>query len=855
MLTARAPVLSQPVRDTLAPRTRPALAIHENNIDKQFVLKRPVEAMLGGLIAMLAASGLSAAHQTPGRVGGAVVGPGGVPLPGVLVTLTTENGAAFFGVSGALGEFSFTDVLPGVYHFVATLPGYEDFVTENLLVASGQEVRFEVALQITRVSETVVVRESVTREQAVNPAETTQFDPAQLDALPLPTDRFQEALPLVPGVVRDPEGRISFNGARPSQSLLLVNGANVTDPVTGEFAVELPLKAIEEVEVNSLPYSAEYGRVTGAVAKIKTRGGTDEFDIDVGDFWPRPNFRDGTIKGFKSWIPQVQVSGPIKKGKAWFSQGIAYRFARSRVYDVLQGEDERILENFDSFTQFDLRLAEKHHLTATFSFFPVEVDNLGLSALVASQATPDFESGGWNLAFSERSFFARTLVETMVAVKRYNVRVEPKGDVPSRLVPDGLRDNYFNHIDRESMRFEVGAACTHAPPDFLGPHITKFGGNVSYTSFSGVDAGLPIDIFAENGRRLQRIDFVGDPAVEGEDLQVSAFVQDQWRPIDRVGIDIGLRYDFDRLVDEHQLAPRISTALAIDERGRTVVKAGFGIFYDHVFLHADRFENYQSRVETHFGLDGRPIGRPTVFEPRVSDVDLETPRSTTWNVELSQLLGENLQVRVSYRERRGSKEFIVDRVEPGDDGTTGAMLLSSEGSSFTREMDVTVRFQRDDNELNGSYVRARTTGDLNDFNTLYQNFRSPLFLNNERSLFRLDVPNRILFWGIWRLPGDIVVSPGLEWRFGFPYTVFDEEYRPVGERNRGGRFPQLLSMDVRVTKGITVIGRKIRVGFQIFNLGSHFNPRDVISNQGSPRFGEFLNSVDMGVSLRLSLGI
>ena len=54
------------------------------------------------------------------------------------------------------------------------------------------------------------------------------------------------------------------------------------------------------------------------------------------------------------------------------------------------------------------------------------------------------------------------------------------------------------------------------------------------------------------------------------------------------------------------------------------------------------------------------------------------------------------------------------------------MLLSSRGTSFAREMDVTLRYQRDDNELFASYVRARTTGDLNDFNTMYQNLRSPL---------------------------------------------------------------------------------------------------------------------------------
>ena len=118
--------------------------------------------------------------------------------------------------------------------------------------------------------------------------------------------------------------------------------------------------------------------------------------------------------------------------------------------------------SFDTFTQLDFRLAQKHHLTTTFSFFPVEVENLGLSALVTSDASPDFESGGWNAAFSGRSFFSRTLVETIVAVKRYNVRIEPKGEGPSRLTPEGLRDNYFNSIDRESLRFEVGSACTHA---------------------------------------------------------------------------------------------------------------------------------------------------------------------------------------------------------------------------------------------------------------------------------------------------------------------------------------------------------------------------------------------------------
>jgi hypothetical protein len=193
---------------------------------------------------------------------------------------------------------------------------------------------------------------------------------------------------------------------------------------------------------------------------------------------------------------------------------------------------------------------------------------------------------------------------------------------------------------------------------------------------------------------------------------------------------------------------------------------------------------------------------------------------------------------------------VVDRVV--EDGR-GALRLSSDGESTNRELGATFRVTRGDNELFLAYSKSRSTGDLNNFGTLYQNHRHPLVFENEDSLFELDVPNRLLVWGLWTLPKDIEIGPGLEWRSGFPYTVLDEKYLPVGARNRGGRFPSFFSLDVRVTKGVTVKGRRIRVGFQAYNLGSHFNPRDVVASLASPRFGEFLNSVDMGISLRVTL--
>jgi outer membrane receptor protein involved in Fe transport len=802
------------------------------------------------LILWLAAA--AAGEAASGNVSGRILSRTGEPLSGVVVTLSQEAGGfSMVRVTDGQGAFVFREVPRGTYRLVASSPRYQAATVEPVLVDGEREMRVDIPMSLPRFAETVEIRADAPSEEDDNPVPPDKIEIRQMDLLPLANDRFQDAFPLLPGVVRDPEGKLSFSGARPSQSILLVNGTNVTDPVTGDFAIEIPLKAIEAVEVTEIPYSAEYGRVTGAVSEVKTRGGTDEWDIDTGDLLPKPNIRDGKIKGLKTFVPQIGVSGPIEKGKLWLSQGLAYRYLRTRIHDLSAGEDERVLESYDTFTQIDWRMADNHDLTTTFSYFPVDAHNLGLNALTTSEATPEFQSFGWNAAISERSRLGASLFETTLAVKEYNLSLRPKSDSASILTPDGLRQNYFSNLERDTGRVDVMTSVTRAMPDLFGQHVLKAGGSVAHSRFQGMDRSLPIRVVDAGGRLVRQVDFLGDPAIEGTDVQVAAFVQDRWRVGPRLGIEAGLRYDYDRIVGEHQVAPRFAMAASLDRSGRTVLRGGLGIFYDHVFLYADGFERLQRRVETSFGPDGAPLGPPVEFENRISPDGLESPRSFAWNVELDRELRRGVEVRVGYRERHGTKELLVDpRIEEG----RGTLLLSSTGGSRNRELGVVFRFSGpSENELFLAYSKSRSTGDLNHLTTLYQNLRAPLVYANEDSVFDLDVPHRFLLWGTWKLPWDIVVAPGLEWRSGFPYSVFDERYRPIGERNRGGRFPTFFALDLRVTRGLTVKGRRIRVGIQVFNLGSHFNPRDVIAYTGSPRFGSFLNSVDMGVGLRVSL--
>ena len=241
-------------------------------------------------------------------------------------------------VTDGAGAFEFAALPAGAYIVAADLSGYASGMVGPVEVVAGQVLAVRLRLEVAPLSEVVTVDASTGAGQ---PLEKDEFGTEFLQVFQLPTDRFQDALPLLPGVVRDPRGRLSFNGIRPSQSTLLVNGANATDPVTGQFAFELPLSVVETVEVHAVPYSAEFGRVSGAVTEVRTVSGDDHWDVNFGSLMPKPRFRGGTLNGINTATPRVQVSGPCKRGRAWISQAFAYRFVRSEVKENIPGDTRK----------------------------------------------------------------------------------------------------------------------------------------------------------------------------------------------------------------------------------------------------------------------------------------------------------------------------------------------------------------------------------------------------------------------------------------------------------------------------------------------------------------------------------
>ena len=176
-------------------------------------------------IALVLAAGSPPLHaqSRAAQISGTVVDPVGHVLPGVTVTLEmVEGGPSAIGlpargtvastVTSGTGQFTFETVPAGTYAVIAELDGYTRGLHSPVRVLEGQSI--DLRLSLAPLAEVVDV---VASTGAGRPIEADEIQAELLRVFQLPTDRFQESLPLLPGVIRDPKGRLSFNGTRPSR--------------------------------------------------------------------------------------------------------------------------------------------------------------------------------------------------------------------------------------------------------------------------------------------------------------------------------------------------------------------------------------------------------------------------------------------------------------------------------------------------------------------------------------------------------------------------------------------------------------------------------------------------------------
>ena len=741
--------------------------------------------------------------------------------------------------SDGQGAFAVEGLPPGMYDIEASAPG--------LIAALGVEVKPGTASVVPIDLNVAVMASSVTVTANDDPpieesAQKNRIGEAVIEKAPNSNDRIESLLPLVPGVVRGPDGRINMKGAQATQAGWLVNSANVTDPATGGQAVNLPIDVVSSVQVISNPYDPEYGKFTGAISSVETRtGNLEKFHLSAQNLFPRLRDRDGHIVGLGAITPRITATGPIIKDRLAFTQSFEYRFVRTPVESLPPLQRDTKLESFDSFSQFDLKISEKQTATLTVAVFPQKLDYLGLNTFNPQSSTTNLHQRGYQISAQHRYVSeSGGLLSSQFAYAEFDADTFSNSQDPYRLLVETTEGGFFNQQNRDTDRVEWREIYQSSPKHFHGDHQLKAGLDFSHSSYDGRQQFLPVDIVGVAGSVLQRIEFGVPTDFSVSQNEFAWFVGDKWSVGPRLTLDLGLRFDTDSVTDATHAAPRVGLTLALTSDRKTLLKAGGGLFYDRVPLNVPAFPNFPDRTILTFDPAGEVVS--SVPYSNFITAGIKNPKSETWNVELDRQVSNGLLVRVAYQQRNTVGDVVLN---PVTNANGGLLSLASDGRDLYREFQITGLYQIHHNTLNASYVRSKATGDLNDFNQFFGNDPQAVIRADARGPLSFDSPNRFLVWGEFAAPWKITLMPVLDIHTGFPYSVVNAERDFVGPRN-GRRFRSFNSFDIQVLREIRLPfpGKEhhMRIGLGIFNLFNHSNPRDVQNDLDSPRFGEFFNS-------------
>ena len=193
-------------------------------------------------------------------VGTTTVLDGTVRISGVEVELVSLEGNQVIAktITDGAGQVTFPDVPPGRYLLKATRPGFVPIDSAPFDVRAGAVTQVLLDIQLTFVAPDVEVVAPLSPTQSVQPVSSSDMLAGSvLDTAPLEGDDFQSLLPLLPGVLRGPDGRLRAKGGQPTMGALQVSSASLIDPSSGDFDLQLPGGSIDSVELLPNPFAAE----------------------------------------------------------------------------------------------------------------------------------------------------------------------------------------------------------------------------------------------------------------------------------------------------------------------------------------------------------------------------------------------------------------------------------------------------------------------------------------------------------------------------------------------------------------------------------------------------------------------
>jgi len=608
-------------------------------------MRRLAIAVLAGLLTLTAIP--AAAQGQSSAVQGRVLDESGAAVPGVVVLVTHQGSGVFRQVvSNADGSYFVTGIVPGPYRITAELTGFRKYERPDVVLQIGNTATLDITLAVGGIEESVTVNAESPLVDVTSKQIGANIGQAELSALPIMNKDWMYAVGLAPGIQVASstasfacESLIVGGGSNRSGNFSIDGGGNNDDYLGSSCGSQVrpAIEAVQEFQVLTNQYDAEFGRTAGAVVNVITKQGTNTFHGSLFDSYTDNKYaaKDFFVARNNLAKPQTAqkdwggtLGGPIVKNKAHFFYSldrIVYDEGRSAVFvnrPELNYANTQSMHLVNHMARFDQQLNPNN--TWTFRYLVEYSPTYGRLARTETPAGRDQEfdidrttGGKWNwVAGNSR---VNELRVGYTHEKNGFTAPEVQDGIPlATLAPtlqmlsswfDGPNNGALFRIDNA---YEVTEAYSWFLPKWAGgDHDLKFGGQFIYSQIE-----LP-DQTDMNGRFSFSTDKAfnkNDPSTYPERLFIRApnasditvptnvfvlFAQDKWHR-QNVTMNLGVRYDLEvaplnyafnplvtggnHVVDRNNISPRLGFTWNPSGTGKSLVRGGYGIYYDKITL-------------------------------------------------------------------------------------------------------------------------------------------------------------------------------------------------------------------------------------------------------------------------------
>jgi hypothetical protein len=782
--------------------------------------------------------------QQPAQISGLVQDENDQPVGAVEVILHAPLTTARTSTDD-LGKFHFDPLPPGQYtlDFNRTgffrLSGYALDAKEGsneITVTMNHETELRSSLDVLSSAHEIVLEQMRHEEQLAG---------YEIRENPVPNSHdLLNSLPALPGVVQDASGEIHVAGARQQDTLYTLDGFEVNNPGNGAFSARVNVDTVREANLNTGRYGAQFANAATGVLALQTDTGDDHRRFSVTNPFPALSTQRGVHLG--NWFPRINFSGPIKPGRAWYSNATTVQHDFTLVTELPRGADISQQWSVDNLLRGQYNATPSQSLQGNFLYNYVLATNVGLNAFAPAATTFDVHSDRYFVSARDQFTIKNGLIDIGVASDKDYISLVPQGLQQYVLTPTGPQGNYFENQVQHSDRWQGLANAMLSGRNWLGKHDLRFGFNIDRSHVDQVNIRRSVLVVQTGGATVRNSFFTGSGSVSAAVTQGGVYAEDLWQLRRDVSLQSTFRLDRNDFINRFAPQPRFILNW-IPGQHASKFTAGWGLYYQPVYPLFLAQGQDQGRLDFLSGPGNSATAVITQFEPAVG---LRQPFFSMSSAEWQQQWSERYSSSIHLMDRRQHHGLSYENVsaEPSVP-TERIMQLTDQRADRYDSVGFTLRRSlRDGSDLMVDYTYSRARS-----NQIFTYAVDNLVLSTQAAgRLAWDTPNRVISRGAFPTKrGGLLFSYFAEYHTGFPFSSVDSRYIVVTPD--GFRYPSFFSLNFGVEKRFLFNGQQWALRLAAINLTAHHNPNVVINNVDAPNFGTFAGGQSRALTFRLRL--